>query len=38
MIDEIQDYTNNWLEIITKYFLEIDGEFVCPAKPILKLK
>jgi len=28
LIDEIQDYTTNWLEIIHKYFLEEDGEFV----------
>jgi len=28
LIDEIQDYTTGWLEIITKYFLEEDGEFV----------
>lgn len=28
LIDEIQDYTSSWLEIITKYFLEEDGEFV----------
>ncbi|MFA9389338.1 MAG: UvrD-helicase domain-containing protein [Prolixibacteraceae bacterium] len=28
LIDEIQDYTNEWLEIITKYFLETDGEYV----------
>tara|TARA_R110002051_G_scaffold213532_1_gene278438 strand:+ start:36 stop:1880 length:1845 start_codon:yes stop_codon:yes gene_type:complete len=27
-IDEIQDYTTNWLEIINNYFLEEDGEFV----------
>lgn len=27
-IDEVQDYTTDWLEIITKYFLEEDGEFV----------
>lgn len=28
LIDEIQDYTNEWLEIITKYFLDTDGEYV----------
>jgi len=28
LIDEVQDYTTNWLEIITKYFLVEDGEFV----------
>jgi hypothetical protein len=27
-IDEIQDYTTDWLEIIHTYFLEKDGEFV----------
>lgn len=27
-IDEVQDYTTSWLEIITKYFLADDGEFV----------
>ncbi|MEP2279736.1 AAA family ATPase [Maribacter sp.] len=27
-IDEIQDYTTNWLEIIHNYFIEEDGEFV----------
>ena len=26
-IDEVQDYTTAWLEIITKYFLADDGEF-----------
>jgi hypothetical protein len=28
LIDEIQDYNNEWLEIITKYFLDTDGEYV----------
>jgi len=28
LIDEIQDYTNEWLKIITKYFLDTDGEYV----------
>ena len=28
LIDEVQDYETNWLEIITKYFLIQDGEFV----------
>ncbi len=28
LIDEIQDYSTNWLEIIHEYFLEEDGEFV----------
>jgi hypothetical protein len=28
LIDEIQDYTTKWLEIITKYFLAETGEFV----------
>ncbi|WP_340110998.1 UvrD-helicase domain-containing protein [Maribellus mangrovi] len=28
LIDEIQDYSTNWLEIITKFFLEEGGEFV----------
>jgi len=28
LIDEIQDYKTEWLEIIHKYFLEKDGEFV----------
>lgn len=28
LIDEIQDYTTSWLEIVTKYFLEEEGEFV----------
>ena len=27
-IDEVQDYKTEWLEIITKYFLEDTGEFV----------
>jgi len=27
-IDEIQDYGSNWLEIINKYFLKDEGEFV----------
>lgn len=27
-IDEVQDYETEWLEIITKYFLSTDGEFV----------
>ena len=27
-IDEVQDYRTEWLEIITKYFLAPDGEFV----------
>ena len=27
-IDEIQDYGSNWLEIINKYFLKEEGEFV----------
>lgn len=27
-IDEIQDYQTSWLEIITKYFLAKDGEFI----------
>lgn len=28
LIDEVQDYETSWLEIITKYFLVKDGEFV----------
>lgn len=28
LIDEIQDYNTSWLEIVTKYFLEEEGEFV----------
>jgi Nuclease-related domain/AAA domain len=28
LIDEVQDYMTEWLEIITKYFLASDGEFV----------
>lgn len=28
LIDEVQDYQTEWLEIITKYFLAADGEFV----------
>jgi len=28
LIDEVQDYETSWLEIITKYFLIEDGEFV----------
>lgn len=28
LIDEVQDYTTEWLEIITGYFLEPGGEFV----------
>lgn len=28
LIDEVQDYITDWLEIITKYFLVEDGEFV----------
>ncbi len=28
LIDEIQDYETSWLEIVTKYFLMKDGEFV----------
>ena len=27
-IDEVQDYKTEWLEVITKYFLEDEGEFV----------
>lgn len=27
-IDEVQDYQTEWLEIITKYFLAPDGEFI----------
>jgi len=28
LIDEVQDYKTEWLDIITTYFLEDDGEFV----------
>jgi superfamily I DNA/RNA helicase len=28
LIDEVQDYQTEWLEIITKYFLAPDGEFI----------
>lgn len=28
LIDEVQDYKTEWLEIITKYFLEDEGEYV----------
>jgi hypothetical protein len=28
LIDEVQDYQTEWLEIITKYFLAYDGEFI----------
>lgn len=28
LIDEVQDYQTEWLEIITKYFLAPDGEFL----------
>jgi superfamily I DNA/RNA helicase len=28
IIDEAQDYKREWVEILKKYFLEIDGEFV----------
>lgn len=28
LIDEIQDYSTEWIETITKYFLAEDGEFV----------
>jgi len=28
VIDEVQDYKTEWIEIITKYFLNDDGEFV----------
>jgi len=28
LIDEVQDYRTEWIEIITKYFLASDGEFI----------